>query len=177
MLGRFYTPEFFTGKPTTETGTQLMGTTVSEAFSNQLSNMLSQIFDKWDFGINYRPGNEISNDQVELALSTQILNDRITIDGNVANNSNDPAAKNNRGALVGDFDVKVKITNDGRLQFKAYTHSNDNLIYDTAPTTQGIGFTYREEFNTLRELFQQYKDAILKKKKSKAGKEDVKIQP
>jgi hypothetical protein len=174
MLGRFYTPDFFTGKPTTETGTQLMGTTVSEAFSNQLSNMLSQIFDKWDFGVNYRPGNEITNDQVELALSTQILDDRITFDGNVANNS-DPATKS--GELVGDFDMKVKLTNDGRLLFKAFSHSNDNSNYDTAPTTQGIGFTYREEFNTLRELFQQYKNAILKKKKHKTSKEDIKIQP
>jgi hypothetical protein len=174
MLGSFYTPNFFTGKTTTETGTQLMGTTASELISNQLSNWLSQINDEWNIGVNYRPKNEISNDQVELAISTQILNDRVTIDANMANNSN-PSSKNS-GELVGDFDVKVKLTKDGRLQFQAFNHSNDNLTYDTAPYTQGIGFSYREEFNTLRELFQQYKDAILKKKKNREEKVEKKNQ-
>jgi hypothetical protein len=174
MLGSFYTPDFFTGKTTTETGTQLMGTTASELISNQLSNWLSQINNVWNIGVNYRPKNEISNDQVELAISTQILDDRIIIDGNVANNSN-PASKNS-GEIVGDFDVKVKLTNDGRLQFKAFNHSNDNSNYDIAPYTQGIGFSYREEFNTLKELLQQYKKAVFKKKKNKTEKEAAKNQ-
>lgn len=162
MMGRFYTPEIFAAKAPTETGSELMGATASELFSNQLSNWLSQISDQFDIGVNYRPGNEISNDQVELALSTQIFNDRVTIDGNVANNSN--LSTSNSGELVGDFDVKIKLTKDGRLQFKAYNHSNDNLIYATSPYTQGVGFSYREEFNTLKELFVRYKNAILRKK-------------
>ncbi|MBN1925486.1 MAG: translocation/assembly module TamB, partial [Prolixibacteraceae bacterium] len=173
MLGRFYTPEFFNGRPTAETGAELVGTTASELISNQLSNWLSQITDELNIGINYRPGNDISNDQVELALSTQILDDRVTIDGNIANNAN--PTTNNSGDFVGDFDVNIKLTENGKLQFKAYTHSNDDLIYDTAPTTQGIGFIYREEFNTLKELFQYYKETIFRKKEKvdKKGK----VQP
>lgn len=162
MLGRFYTPEFFMGQPTTEAGVELVGTTASELISNQLSNWLSQIFDEWNIGINYRPGNEISNDQVELALSTQILDDRVTIDGNIANNAN-PTTKRS-GDFVGDFDLNIKLTDNGKLQFKAYTHSNDDLIYDTAPTTQGIGFIYREEFNSFKGLMEYYKRKIFKKK-------------
>ena len=172
-IGRFYTPEFFSGKPTTQTGTQLVGATASELFSSQLTSWLSQISDVWNIGINYRPGNEISDDQVELALSTQILNDKITIDGNIANNNNPNSS--NSGELVGDFDVKIKLTKDGRLQFQAYNHSNDNLIYDTAPYTQGIGFSYREEFNTLKDLFQRYINAIFKKKKLKTKTAGTKI--
>jgi hypothetical protein len=133
---------------------------------------LSQISEEWNIGVNYRPGNLMSNDQVELAISTQILNDRITLDANMANNSN-PTSKNS-GELAGDFDVKVKLTRDGRLQFKAFNHSNDNMNYDTAPYTQGVGFSYREEFTTLRDLFQQYKNAILKKEKKRAAKDKLK---
>jgi hypothetical protein len=164
MLGRFYTPEFFAGKPTTETGTEFMGATASELLSNQLSNWLSQITDQLDIGVNIRPGNEISNDQVELALSTQILNDRVTIDGNIANNSN-LNTKNSRD-LVGDFDVKIKLTNDNRLQLKVYNHANDYVSYEyeTGVYTQGIGLSYREEFNTLRELYQRYKEALTRKR-------------
>jgi hypothetical protein len=162
MLGRFYTPEFFNGQPTTQAGVELVGTTASELISNQLSNWLSQIFDEWNIGINYRPGNDISNDQVELALSTQILNDRVTIDGNIANNAN--PTTNRSGDFVGDFDLNIKLTDNGKLQFKAYTHSNDDLIYDTAPTTQGIGFIYREEFNSFNGLMDYYKRKIFKKR-------------
>ncbi|MFA9392847.1 MAG: translocation/assembly module TamB domain-containing protein [Prolixibacteraceae bacterium] len=150
MLGRFYTPEFYAGKPSSATSSDLLGTTASEMFSNQLSNWLSKISDNFDFGIKYRPGNELSENQVELALSTQILNDRITIDGNVANNANPNA--NNSGAVVGDFDVNVKLTDNGKLRLKAYNHSNDNIIYDTSPYTWGVGLSYREEFNSFAEL-------------------------
>ncbi len=172
MLGRFYTPDFFAGKPGTNTGVELMGATASELLSNQLTNWMSQILEDWDFGINYRPGNEISNDQVELALSTQILNDRITIGGNIANNTNPTV--NNSGEIVGDFDLNIKLTDNGKLQFKAYNHSNDNLINDTSPYTQGIGFTYREEFNSLNELLKMYRDAIFNKKKKPKNIDEVK---
>ncbi|MBN2806501.1 MAG: translocation/assembly module TamB domain-containing protein [Prolixibacteraceae bacterium] len=157
MLGRFYTPEFFAGRPTTETSAELFGTTASELFSNQLSNWLSKISDVWDLGFNYRPGNEISNDQIELALSTQILNDRVTIDGNIGNNANPNATNNN---VVGDFDVNVKLTDNGKLQLKAYNHANDNIIYMTEPNTWGIGLSYREEFNNFKELPERFKTFI-----------------
>jgi len=149
-----------------------MGATASELLSNQLSNWMSQILKDWDFGINYRPGNLISNDQIEVALSTQILNDRVTIGTNIANNTNQTV--NNSAEIVGDFDLNIKLTDSGKLQFKAYNHSNDNLINDTSPYTQGIGFTYREEFNSLSELIQMYKDAVLNKKKKVDTSAEVK---
>ena len=178
FLGRFYTPDFFAGaKQTTMVGSDAMGTTASELFSNQLTNWLSEISDVVDFGINYRPrtasNTEMSSDRIEVALSTQILNDRVTIDGNLANNTNQN--KSNSGDFVGDFDINVKLTDNGKLQFKAYTHSNDNIIEyeDMAKTKQGIGFSYREEFNTFKELFQMYKNALFGKK----NKKKVKVEP
>lgn len=158
MLGRFYTPEYFAGRPTTEAGVDLVGATASDLISNQLSNWLSQITDWVDFGFKWRPGNDISDSQVEVALSTQILNDRVSINGNVANNINSNGSTDNNNFL-GDFDVKVKLTENGRLQLKAYHHSNDiNYIID--PFTQGIGFTYSDEFNSFDQLLKRYKQGI-----------------
>jgi hypothetical protein len=164
MIGRFYTPEIFAGIPnTTNTGANLVGTTASELISNQLSNWLSQISDNLDFGINYRPGNDLSNDQIELALSTQIFNDRVTINGNIANNNNQTSTNDNE--FIGDVDLNVKLTDNGKLQLKVYNRANDNLIYDTAPYTQGVGFSYREEFDTIKDLFRRY-TAFLSRKKN-----------
>ncbi|MGF7139384.1 translocation/assembly module TamB domain-containing protein [Roseimarinus sediminis] len=172
MMGRFYTPEVFAGRPTTEAGAQLVGATASELISNQLTNWLSQISDAFDVGINYRPGNEITDDQLELALSTQVLNERVTINGNIANNAN--PTSNNNSEIIGDFDMNIKLTDNGKLQFKFYNHSNDNLIYDTAPYTQGIGFTYREEFNSIKQLLERYKTFVFGKNKKKHGDKEIK---
>jgi len=140
----------------------LIGTTASELFSNQLSNWLSQINSAWDIGFNYRPGNQMTDDEIELALSTQLFNDRVTINGNVGNNAN-PNSTNN-SELVGDFDINVKLSRNGKLQLKAYNHSNNNLIYETAPYTQGIGFTYREDYNTIDELWRKFVSLFRKEK-------------
>ena len=168
MLGRFYTPEFFAGRAAGETGAELVGTTASELISNQLSNWLSKMSNVFDLGVNYRPGNEITNDQLEFAISTQILNDRITINGNFANNAN--PTSNNNSEIIGDFDFNIKLTENGKFQFKAYNRSNDNLIYDTAPYTQGIGFSYREDFNRFADLVKRYK-ALINRRNRKISEE------
>jgi hypothetical protein len=170
VLGKFYTPEYLRGTGTIAgSNTSLAGSTAStasELVSNQLSNWLSQISNDFDVGVNYRPGNQITNDEMELALSTLIFNDRVSVNGNIGNNASQRLnAKNNE--LVGEVDINVKLTNNGKIQLKAYNHSNNNLIYGTSPYTQGVGIAYREDFNDMNELWQKFKN-IFKAKKIKA---------
>lgn len=162
VMGKFYTPEYMRGQYETN-NSNMIGSTASELFSNQLSNWLSQISKNVDVGFKYRPGYDITDDEVELALSTQIFNDRVILNGNIANNVNPES--NNSSQVVGDVDVRVKITPNGKLQFKAYNHSNNDLIYDTAPYTQGIGISFKEEYNTFGDLLRKI-GAIFKKKES-----------
>jgi hypothetical protein len=156
VLGKFYTPEYLRGTYSGANNSLVGSTasTASELFSNQFSNWLSQISNDFDIGFNYRPGNEITNNEIEFALSTQMFNDRVSINGNIGNNSAQRTTANNNN-LVGDADVAVKLTNNGKLQLKAYNHSNNNLIYETSPYTQGVGLSYREDFNDFNELWQK----------------------
>lgn len=162
VLGKFYTPEYLRGTYEAQ-NPNLIGTTASELFSNQLSNWLSQISSNVDVGLNYRPGNQITNDEIELALSTQMFNDRVTINGNIGNNNNPNSGNNSQ--LVGDFDVNVKLIPNGKIRFKAYNRSNNNLIYETAPYTQGVGFTFTEEYNTFNDLLEKMKAIFTRKEK------------
>lgn len=129
--------------------------------SNQLSNWLSQISQDVDIGVNYRPGDQISQEEIEVALSTQLFNERLVIDGNFGVVGNPES--NNASNIVGDVNVEVKLTEDGRFRVKAFNRSNYNSIYDVttfdniAPYTQGIGIFYRKEFNTFGELFRRKK--------------------
>ncbi len=165
ILGRFYTPEYLRGSYEAS-NPNVVGSTASELFSNQLSNWLSKISKDFDIGVNYRPGNQVTDDEVELALSTQIFNDRVTINGNIGNNvSQVTSSNNNSSSIVGDFDLNVKLNKTGKLQFKAFNHSNNNLIYETSPYTQGIGLSYREDYDSLSELWTKIKSLFRKEKK------------
>jgi len=146
--------------PAATAGTAL-GKSASEVLSNQLSNWLSQISKNVNIGINYRPGDNISEEEVAVALSTQLFNDRVSISSNVGvatgqnlNNSNNK----NTNQIVGDVDIEVKINK--ALKMKFYNHTNqNNILQYTAPYTQGIGILYRKEFNTYRDLFLNKKKA------------------
>jgi hypothetical protein len=159
----------------TSQGTGMAGVTTSELLSNQLSNWLSQISNDFDIGVNYRPGDEITTDQLEVALSTQILDERVIIHTNLdVGGSQTTATQEGTSTknITGEFDVNVKLTNDGKLSLKAYNHSNDDQLYNTSQYTQGVGFIYREDFNSFGELIKKYWTAIFpgdKRKDRKKG--------
>jgi hypothetical protein len=135
-----------------------MGSTSFELLSNQLSNWLSQISSDFDFGVNYRPGDEISSQEVELALSTQLFDDRVVIDGNLGVAGNHPAQTQRTSNIIGDVNVEVKITPEGKFRVKAFNRSNTfDILNSNAPYTQGIGVFYRKEFDNLSELFNRRK--------------------
>ena len=156
VMGQFFTPEYLRGRQDFQSTTgNLVGSTTSDILSNQLSNWLSQISNDFDIGFNYRPGDQVNANQMEFALSTQILNDRVTINGNIGNNSNLQSNTNN--PVVGEVEVFVKLNKSGKLQLKAYNRANDDLIYDTSLYKQGVGFSFTEEFDTLSDLFNHYR--------------------
>jgi len=132
-----------------EMGATSMAFTTSELLSNQLSHWLSKISTNWDIGVNYQPGDEISKNQVEVALSTQILNDRLIINGNVGTSGN----YRQSSEFVGDFRVDWKLTPNGKLRLKFFNRNSDRLIYEETRYIQGAGLFYREEFNSFQELF------------------------
>jgi hypothetical protein len=133
--------------------------------TNQLSNWLSQISNDFDIGVNYRPGDQVSSQEVEVALSTQLWDDRVLVDGNVGVKGSETSQNTNN--LVGEVTVEVKITPEGNLRAKAFNKSNNFDLYKNyAPYTQGVGIFYTKEFNKLREAF------TFRKRKEKATRQD-----
>ncbi|MBI4645902.1 MAG: translocation/assembly module TamB domain-containing protein, partial [Bacteroidia bacterium] len=152
ILNRFYTPSYLRGQGPSETGSAgAVGVTSSELLSNQLSHWLSQISNDFDIGVNYRAGDEITNDELEVALSTQLFNDRVSINGNVGVGGQ----QQNTSGLVGDFDVNVKLNKSGKLRLKAFTRSNEEMLYENSPYTQGIGLFFREDFNSYKDILKK----------------------
>ncbi len=133
-----------------------------EMISGQLGSLLSQISNDFDIGFNYRPGDELSSEELEVALSTQLFNERVSIEGNFGM-SNKRNVSQNASNIVGDVDVNVKLNNDGSFRMKAFNHSNHSSwlnfgVFDNySPYTQGIGVSYRQEFDAFNEIFRRKK--------------------
>lgn len=155
LANKFYSPQDASSQ-TASQSTGYLGTTASELLSNQLSSLFSQNDRNIGVGVNYRPGDEVTNEEYELSLSTGVLNNKILLSGNIGYGRDASANSNGDGSLIGDFDVEVKLNKQGTIRAKAYTHSNNDVIYETSPTTQGVGISFQEEFNTFRELMRKY---------------------
>ncbi|MFP4488817.1 MAG: translocation/assembly module TamB domain-containing protein, partial [Bacteroidales bacterium] len=153
VMNSFYPAVSGSSINTSSAGASAMGVTTTEMLSNQLSNWLSQISNDFDIGFSYRPGNEISSQEVEVALSTQLLNDRVIINGNFDVGGEQTSSSTNE--ISGDFDVEVKLTE--KVRFRVFNRSNDNMMYETAPYTQGFGLLFRQSFNSFGDLFRKDK--------------------
>jgi hypothetical protein len=108
-----------------------------------------------------------------VALSTQIFDDRVSIHTNfdVSDKSSNTAANQRTNTIAGDFDVDVKLTDNGKFRFKAFNRYNYDQLYKTAPYTQGVGFLYREDFNSFGELGRRYMNVFRGSKKKKKNKD------
>ncbi len=139
----------FTGNTTTNLG----ATTASELLSNQLSNWMSQISNDFDLGFVYRPGDENTQQEYEVAFSTNLLNDRVIFNGNVGYSENQRQLTNN--PYTTDFQVEYKVNNKGNIRLRAFQKANNDITYNQAPYTQGIGIFYTEDFDNFNELLQK----------------------
>lgn len=140
-----------------------LGASSFELLSNQLNSWLSQISKDFDIGVNYRPGDQLSSEELELALSTQLFDDRVSIDGNLGM-MGDQQSQQNASNIIGDINVEVKITRDGRFRVSAFNKYNDmEITRREAPYTQGVGVFYRREFDRFIDLFTPRKKIFIDK--------------
>lgn len=142
--------------------------------TSYLSGWLSQISKDFDVGVRYTPEDNLTAEELEVALSTQLFDDRLTIEGNFGMyTGSQNEATQGANNIVGDFDVTFKITN--RLSLKAYNHSNLNSNYYSytyeaySDYTQGIGISYSQSFDNIKEIFIR-KNRHKKNKMSKDNK-------
>ena len=57
-------------------------------------------------------------------------------------------------AVAGDFEVQFLLTKDGRLSAKIFNRENElqQYLIDKIDYSQGVGLTYKVDFDTFKEL-------------------------
>lgn len=129
--------------------------------TNQLNDIISQLTDDIDINVNYKPGGEMSSEEMTVALRKQLFDDRLTIETNFGVVRPTNAYSSNSTNIVGDFNIDYKITKDGSWSGQVFNRSNYNTTYyqytyyKMAPYTQGIGLSYSKSFDNFKDLFRK----------------------
>ncbi|MBQ4215802.1 MAG: translocation/assembly module TamB domain-containing protein, partial [Bacteroidales bacterium] len=140
-----------------------VGSSVSfEVLSNQFNNLLSQIDPNMDVSVNYRMGTDnVTNNEFEFGISRQFWNDRIIVNVNgytdfgETNSTESPTEQNQSNDFSGNVSVEMKLNKRGTIKVKGFSRSNDDELSERQENTNGIGFFFTKDFNTLRDLFKK----------------------
>ena len=156
LLNKFYPLSSVSENSTGTTAANTAASTASELLSNQLSKWISQVSTAFDLGVAYRPETEISSEEYELALSTSLWDDRITVSSSFDVNNQNTNTEESNTQYTTDFTVELKLNKKGNVRLKAFQKVNDDLIYDDAPYTRGFGIFFTEDFNDFGELWRRW---------------------
>ena len=148
-LSKFYTPEYMNA---TDNGSEL-ASVASSTISSQLSNLLGQISENWQIAPKFRTDKgDFSDMEVDVALSSRLLNNRLLLNGNFGYRDNSMNTRSSN--FIGDFDIEYLLNRQGTIRLKAYNHFNDQNYYiRNALTTQGVGVEFKYDFNKVHEMF------------------------
>ena len=146
---------------------------VSEILANQLNNIFQKLNIPLDLGLNYQP-NERGNDIFDVAVSTQLFNNRVVVNGNIGNRQySSNSTKNN---VVGDIDIEIKLDRSGALRLNLFSHSADQYTnYLDDSQRNGVGLTYQTEFNSFGQLLRNMFTSKKKRQENKRREEESMI--
>ena len=172
---------------TTAGGSNVLFSNVSSIMSGQINNIFQKLNIPLDMGLNYQTTQAGSN-IFDVALSTQLFNNRVIVNGTVGNKKQIDGTSTNE--VVGDIDIEVKLNRSGSIRVKAFSHSADQYTsYLDNSQRHGVGFSYQRDFNSfwsfLRTIFmgQKKREALMSQDMLEVGqhhvysvREDGKIQ-
>ncbi len=170
VMNQFYPDMNTEAGGSSGSGLETMGlATASEFLTSQLGHMLSNN----NFGVDfsYHPGTEMTGQNFGMGFNTDSWS--FHMDYEVGGARAEETSTN----VVGDFTFDAKLSKSGKLRFKAFNRAND-YQYSQAPYTQGIGLLYREDFNTLKDIFKRKKSpAVAPKKEDEPTDEENNSKP
>jgi hypothetical protein len=131
---------------------QLVGNSLTELLSNQLSSWMSQVSDNLEVDIDLNGLSADALSTMQLRLSYSLLNGkiRVTRDGTFTNAQNQTSFN----SIIGDWTVEYLIDNYGKLKIKAFNRVNQNPILSNINNTNtaGVSLQHTESFDRLSEL-------------------------
>lgn len=144
---------------------------VTEAMANQLSNILHKLDIPLDLGLKYQPSDK-GTDRFDVAVSTQLFNNRVVVNGNIGNK--EYSNGNTQNDVVGDLDIEIKLDRSGAFRLNLFSHSADMYSnYLDNSQRNGVGLTYQTEFNSMRQFFRNVFSSKKKRQEAKLAEQQA----
>lgn len=137
----------------TANGSEVLLSNVSSIMSGQLNNIFQKLDIPLDLGLNYQT-TQAGRDLFDVAVSTQLFNNRVIVNGTVGNKQLVGGATTNE--IAGDLDIEIKLNRSGSLRMSLFSHSADQYTYylDNSQRNGG-GITYQREFDSFGQFFRE----------------------
>ena len=146
---------------------------VTEMLANQLSNIFQKLNIPLDLGLNYQP-NEKGNDIFDVAVSTQLFNNRVVVNGSVGNKQYNTGGTQD---VVGDLDIEIKLDRSGSFRLNLFSHSADSYTnFLDNSQRNGVGLTYQTEFNNFGQFVKGIFSSKDKRQAAKQAEEQAIIE-
>ena len=146
---------------------------VSEILANQINNIFMKLDIPLDLGLSYQP-NERGNDIFDVAVSTQLFNNRVVVNGNIGNRQY--SSSGNQNNVVGDIDIEIKLDRSGSLRLNLFSHSADEYTnFLDNSQRNGVGLTYQTEFNSFGQLIRNIFASRKKRQENKRMEEEAMV--
>lgn len=143
---------------------------VTEAIANQLNNIFEKLDIPVDLGLKYQ-SNDRGTDIFDVAVSTQLFNNRVVVNGNIGNKQTGTSAQTD---VVGDLDIEIKIDRSGSLRLNIFSHSADQYTnYLDNSQRNGVGLTYQTEFNNLGQFIRNIFRSKAKRQEARRAEEEA----
>ena len=131
-------------------GSNMLLSNVTSIMAGQLNNIFQKLDIPLDLGLNYQQ-NDKGTDLFDVALSTQLFNNRVIVNGTIGNRK---LAGATNDEVSGDVDIEIKLDKPGTFRLNLFSHSADQYTnYLDNSQRNGIGIAYQREFSTFRQFF------------------------
>lgn len=137
---------------------------VTGFMAGQLNSILQKLEIPVDIGLDYHSNSTTGSNIFDVAISTQLFNNRVIVGGSVANRGYDNTAGASQADVIGDLDIQIKLDPEGRYRFNMFSHSADEYssILDLSQRN-GVGISFQKEYykfsDFLRSIFDSEKDS------------------
>jgi translocation and assembly module TamB len=147
--------------------------TVSKFLSAELNKLSSKLVPgvELDFDVqsfeDYESGTAEGRTQVDIGAKKALFNDRLTVKvGGVVDVEGSKARQTSAGDITTDVTIEYKLTEDGRLRLKGFSHNQYEGAIEGQLVETGIGIMYIRDFNRWKNFF-----TLPKKRKQDSAKD------
>lgn len=147
VLGSFL-PSDQNGIVNNNTSSNFLYSNLATIMSGQLNTILQKFNIPLDLGLSYEQ-NDMGNNVMDLAVSTQLFDNMVSVNGSVGNRKYSSTSSDEN--MVGDLDINIKLNKSGHFRLNLFSHSADDYTnYLDNSQRNGVGISYQIEYNSLR---------------------------